>query len=762
MRYFHGLLAASMVGLSLPILAAPVDVEDPVHRTPSARGALPVTVGPDPDCDFTTITAGIVGQVDGGEVRVMTGTYTAQVSILSRGVDLIGGFPDCSSTTPTGRSTIDRGGAGLGMDIYYPAGVGDPVRTVNIENWVIRGGGGSGFSSGGVNVEGRPGRLLVNFRNVQISDNARTGANENGAGLRIITTGDRDGTGALATLDNDSAVLNNTAAGDGGGIHCRTTHQVGTATLLRLGTTLVLGNEAVNGGGVALDACRNVFLYAGGPIVLIFPTGGIIGNNASGDGGGLYLENGAVATLSALEFSGFGDAEEAALLSGNSAAGSGGGAHVIGTDSSLSLVDAYVISNSADLFGGGVRANSGGVIEIERPLNSGACEAPVSGGGVLSRPPCSVFEGNDALGGGAFSARGESRLTVSRTVVRNNTTGPSGGAAANIANSSLYTGAPTEFRMEGSVVHDNDGGFLFKVETNADAEILFSTIADNPVALARLSSFPGQTADLAIRSSLVDSNSWFIKAGDGTNTASVDCVIGSRPQADLNADNVFAYFEGMVPFRDRPGRDYRLTDRSAAIDYCDDVFPPLFPDIDGNDRGLAWTGPGSIPDPTSFGDFDLGAYEAQFSPRSADLGVEIVDPDLFVDAGQTSVGYTLRVTNNGPETAFGEISVFDDVTVGAVTNRSWSCSPDPGVSCSPSSGTGDVTTDISDMQPGEVVLISVNQDLVDTSVDAVFQYVAALVPSGFNLDLNGSNDLDEIEVRIGVFADGFEASPVLP
>jgi hypothetical protein len=757
MRYFQSLFIAALVVLPLQLAAAPVDIEDPVHRSPSARGALPVTVGPDPECDFSTIGAGIVGQVSGGEVRVMTGTYTPQVSILSRGIDLIGGFPDCVSATPTGRSIIDRGGAGLGMDIFYPADVGDPVRTVNIENWVIRGGGGSGFSSGGVNVEGRPGRLLVNFRNVEISGNARAGADEDGGGLRIITTGDRDGIGALVTLDNDSAVLNNTAAGDGGGIHCRTSHNVGTATLLRLGTTLVLRNEAVNGGGIALDACRNVFLYSGGPVVLIFPTGGIIGNIASGNGGGLYLENGAVATLSAQEFSGFGDAEEAALLSGNTAEGSGGGAHVTVTGSSLRLLDTYVVNNSAGTLGGGVRAFSGGVVEIERPQFSGPCAEPVSGGGVLSRPPCSVFDGNDALGGGAFSARGESRLTVSRTVVRNNTTGGAGGAAANIANSSIYTGAPTEFRMEGSVVHDNSGGFLFQVETNADAEILFSTIADNPVGLARGASFPGQTADLAIRSSLVDSNSWFTPAGDGVNTASIDCVIGSRPVGDLNADSVFAYFEGMVPFRDRAARDYRLTDRSAAIDYCDDANLPLFPDIDGSDRGQAWAGPDSVPDPGGLGNFDLGAYEMVFEPRSADLAVSIANPDLFVDASQTSVEFILAVTNNGPEVAYADVDVIDDVTAGAITNRQWTCVAPPGVSCTPASGSGQVQTAISDLPPGDIVIVTVNADVIDNSNDGFFNYAAAVFESGFNSDPNTSNNGDGVEVRFGIFADGFES-----
>ena len=130
-------------------------------------------------------------------------------------------------------------------------------------------------------VEGRPGRLAVNFRNVQISNNNRTGTADDGAGLRVLSTGDVDGSGAFVTLDNDSIVSSNTTAGDGGGVYCRSTFDDGTLTMLRMGTTLVFDNEAENGGGVAVDGCQNVFLYNGGPVVLIFPTGGIVGNTAN-------------------------------------------------------------------------------------------------------------------------------------------------------------------------------------------------------------------------------------------------------------------------------------------------------------------------------------------------------------------------------------------------------------------------------------------------------------------------------------------------
>ena len=138
------------------------------------------TVGPDGACDFSNLQTAIESSNDDDVLRVMNGTHTGGFSITLKALSVIGGFPDCTSTTPTGRSTLDRQGNGLVLDIFYQAAVGGPIRQVNIENMIIRNGGGSGFFSGGVVVEGRPGRLAVNFRNVQISDNNRTGTADDG------------------------------------------------------------------------------------------------------------------------------------------------------------------------------------------------------------------------------------------------------------------------------------------------------------------------------------------------------------------------------------------------------------------------------------------------------------------------------------------------------------------------------------------------------------------------------------------------------
>jgi len=107
-----------------------ITLAEPVaNRVQSQRGGVTVrTVGPDAACQFTSVQAAIDAASDGDTIRVMTGIYNESLLILSKDLQLIGGFADCISTTPNSRSTLDQQGAGLGVDIFYPAAVGDPLR----------------------------------------------------------------------------------------------------------------------------------------------------------------------------------------------------------------------------------------------------------------------------------------------------------------------------------------------------------------------------------------------------------------------------------------------------------------------------------------------------------------------------------------------------------------------------------------------------------------------------------------------------------
>ena len=117
------------------------------------------------------------------------------------------------------------------------------------------------------------------------------------------------------------------------------------------------------------------------------------------------------------------------------------------------------------------------------------------------------------------------------------------------------------------------------------------------------------------------------------------------------------------------------------------------------------------------------------------------------------------MTNQGASTAFGDISVIDDFTTGAVVNQQWTCAPPAGVTCSPSSGSGDMTTAISDLEPGQSVMFEVTADPATPATDQEFEYIMIATESSFNLDTNVSNNEALIEIQTGIFADGFEDSP---
>jgi len=766
------LRASLMIGclaISVPLAPAMANPElhtggeDTGHRPyVTSRGAVVRTVGPDAACDFSDPQSAINASDDDDVVRLMSGTYTGGFFIDSKALSLVGGFPDCITATPTGRSTLDQAGGGLVLDIFYPAAVGDPVRQVNIENINIRNGGGTGFFSGGALVEGRPGRLSVNFRNVQISDNNRSGVTDNGGGLRILSTGDADGLAlTFVTLDNDSIVSSNTTAGDGGGVHCRSNFDDGTVTMLRMGTTLVFDNEAENGGGVAVAGCQNVFLYNGGPVLFFFPGGGILGNTANLSGGGLFLDDGAEVTMRAIEFLGFGDPDESALLASNTA-DFGGGASVTG-NSSLVLEDTYVSGNTGTLFDGGIGVGSESELIVRRDPANGECPDPVSGGGVLSRPPCSVIEENFSQNVGGIGATTGAMVDISRTIFRGNEASAADGVSA-IRATGVPTFAITNVRAEGLLVHDNTGDRAIEIQGVASMALLYSTVVDNSNDIALVTAPSGQQAIFDAFSSILraaDGASVLRHEGAGQPDSLADCLITNRSIAETEFDPAISYSEISGPlFRDPANGDFRLRFRSPAIDYCSSANSTLFAGLDGGSRGVAWSGPQPDPNPAgASGDFDLGAFETPFEIQDTDLAADSTAPPATFVGGSGSFTLELALANQGSNTAFGEISVIDDFTTGAVVNQQWTCSPPAGVTCSPSSGSGDIATAISDLDPGQSVMFEVTAEPSSPATDQEFDYIMIATESSFNLDTNSSNNEVLIEIRTGLFADGFEGAP---
>lgn len=713
-----------------------------------------------PGCAYSTIQAAIHASADGDVVRVVSGTYNEGLGIMSKDIELVGGFQDCSAQAPSGLSIINRGGSGLGMDIFYPAAPSDPVREVVVQNFRITGGGGSGFNSGGVIVEGLPGRFQVRFVNVQITGNER---DSNGGGLRILSTGDSAGFAPFVTVDNESVIANNVAGEAGGGVFCFSGFNNSDITMLRMGMTPVYGNEATHGGGLAVNGCENVTLYNGGPIVFILPTGGFIGNSATGNGGGIHVSGGGNVRLRSTTFAGFGDPDEAGLILGNSAQ-HGGGAFVTGSGSLLTLESAYTVDNSATIRGGGFSVQDGGRLKVARDLfQSGPCEPVQSSGGVASRPPCSVIEDNQALGGGALDITGDSSAYIYQTFVRGNSAGGLGGPIVLAENSSSYTGPDTEVEIISSVMHDNSGGFGVSAINNAVVDILFSTIAANPVTEFSASAVQGSIARVNVKVSIVEAGPTMTSmTGAGDALVELRCVIGDLPLTSFPAATI--HYSLVDPeFIDPDNRDYRLGPTSPAIDYCNAQNTPSgITDIHDNERGVTWNGPATNPAPNPFPHsnprYDLGAYEMTFAPLSADLVFDSDPPGqgrVFIDDGE-SVEVTTTLTNTGPNPAFGPIDVIDDFSNAALLNETWTCIPPSGVTCSPASGSGDVSTTISSLEPGQQVGFVASADLSQPGLDQQFGYTISAFESQYNFDSNTANNTLQLEITTGLFADGFE------
>lgn len=597
------------------VIATQAATPPDASETAQAQGTI-VTVGADAtSCDYTSLQDAIFNASDGSTILVADGlnhlgqNYFIPPAALS--FTIRGGFDTCdSSASPSGQTTIDIGGSGRAFTILYNVDAQDPSREINLENLVITGG--AGEQGGGVWVTGRPDRLTVNLRNVQISGNTNQG---NGGGLEIYLTGDVDNSLAMVHVDDDSRITDNSAVGKGGGVYCENTNPLdNTGQGLYLGSALVAFNAASDGGGIAIDGCFAVRLETGGPIEIVggafVQTGGIIGNTADIRGGGLFVENGAIVTVSG----GAADnPDHAGMIIANSAT-VGGGVAVRG-GAAIRLDNVFVENNTASVAGGGIRVE-GAFFYMSRNQEPGAC-APVSGTdtSVLVRPLCSVLKDNHSGGrGGAISATGSAIAGFARTRIEGNIATDEGGALS-AGNTTIDTGSAPDIYFENALFNDNSGFGLIWVGNGAVVELFNTTIVDNGTgAIARMATAAGRTADFRAFKSILDHPEPLVQSfGDGTNTADGRCMISQVAFAESGFDSV-AYYSRIDPGFANPGNnDFRLSSSSPAIDYCDDQNDPFSNGLDGIDRGEPWTGPPPVSPPNApGGDYDLGAYEAVF------------------------------------------------------------------------------------------------------------------------------------------------------
>jgi len=388
--------------------------------------------------------------------------------------------------------------------------------------------------------------------------------------------------------------INQNSGFRGGGLYAQ---GVGQAVFLtRVG---IFNNTAQNGGGLACDFGQ-VFVYGGSAISFNRAQSGVVGE---GNGGGAYVNFSCFLGLYA------GDDSVAGLqgMVGNQATGHGGGVYVA-TEGVFAMgrrsfgdvptirdnqadADGNGSGNGGALFATGLRTLVGldtGVISGNSAVNGGALAADQlaqvdvwpSAGGCSNNQFCTVFDGNAAgadvsgsgLGlGGAFFAQNEALISLIRT----NITGQQAdnGVVAAVSGGARVT-------VSSSVVANN-GGFgvpglnnnylMLAVDDNSTVALSQVTVANN--ALSQVLLFGAFGAFIQVNNSIlqdaaVDVLEFFDDGGQQVFTrfsCSVLHELQSINGADFNQQNIQSTFDH---FEDSANRNYHLNANSPAIDLC--------------------------------------------------------------------------------------------------------------------------------------------------------------------------------------------------
>jgi hypothetical protein len=134
----------------------------------------------------------------------------------------------------------------------------------------------------------------------------------------------------------------------------------------------------------------------------------------------------------------------------------------------------------------------------------------------------------------------------------------------------------------------------------------------------------------------------------------------------------------------------------------------------------------------------------------ADLSIVIQPQVDFGELGRP-FSYDILVVNFGPSDVVGAtVASAIDLRLSGVT---WSCTPSTASTC-PANGTGDLDETV-DIPAGGDVMFVVTGTLTDGQPEEITSSVSVTSPQT-PPDPVGTNNVDEITVRTGLFADGFE------
>ncbi|MFO7763705.1 MAG: choice-of-anchor D domain-containing protein [Wenzhouxiangellaceae bacterium] len=141
----------------------------------------------------------------------------------------------------------------------------------------------------------------------------------------------------------------------------------------------------------------------------------------------------------------------------------------------------------------------------------------------------------------------------------------------------------------------------------------------------------------------------------------------------------------------------------------------------------------------------------------ADLGASLEPVKAFIPMDESQVQFVLMFTNYGPGNVAEAAIASEFEGLGAIE---WTCEADPGAVCPAATGTGSLA-DLADLPAGASVLFVVTATLDDPDSDQDLEAGAIIVEPEGMTDPDPGNNEARVQIRTGVFADGFE-SPASP
>lgn len=461
---------------------------------------------------------------------------------------IVGGFDDCTDTTPSGTTTL----TGRASDPVFEIDTSSTTSQVTLRNLRIEGATG-----------GDAGVLIEGSSTVAIERCTITG-NEGGGVVAL--------SGATVTIDYFTSIDSNTGL-LGGGVYCN------NATVTSSG--IIEQNAASSsGGGVFADAGCDLSLEPGAWIEA----------NQAQWGGGIYATGGASVSVDGRS------ALDGGLVVNNTATSQGGGIYANGVGTQVTLFNAHVSSNQAATAGGGIFATNQATVVLDR----------ITGDCLNDDPRCTRLTANRLTtfgDGSAAYAENGANIEVAQTFVESNHGLDNGGFLF------FASGSGTMLKLEGAQIWNNGTVSLFQSESSAVLRAAFVSAANNINTLSadpRLAQV-NSSGNVQLYSSAFWDTDGVASASGGS--VSGDCLIVDDTTG-LGSVSFLENTDPM--FIDPAGGDLQLRTDSPAIDFCDTaVFSPNHFDLAHQPRGYDHPASANgAPGPTG-GIYDLGAYEAR-------------------------------------------------------------------------------------------------------------------------------------------------------